>query len=191
MGKFRSHPDGTPHPITPPSGASRRTIEQQRRENISRTDTVLRLVSAKQRNRMRTLENEMLWQNFIKRMEKLNPDIEIDFEVVDRTLEPDEALMQLRRHYPDLNIGLKDKGASAQFREFLDEFGITNSRVQSLVAMQDPPLSEQELAELAYVLNNRPAHALAVDRAKNAPLTKDLRKYAKHPERNDIKTVDT
>lgn len=36
MPTFRSHENGTPHPITPPSGASRRTFDRARAENMHR-----------------------------------------------------------------------------------------------------------------------------------------------------------
>lgn len=139
---------------------------------------------------MSTLQNEMLFQNFIKKVEKLNPDSDIDPEIIDRTLEPDEALMALKKMSPDLNIGLA-KDAGAGFREFLDDYGISNKRVQNLVAMLQVPLSEQELGQLAYLLNSRPEHAVRVDRALKAPLTKDPRVWIKNPNRVDLPTVDT
>jgi hypothetical protein len=78
----------------------------------------------------------------------------------------------------------------AAFREDLEERGIDNIKVQNLIATDPEPLSEQEIEEVVGSLQTRSDHAVQVDKALKAPLTKDVRKWAKYPERLDIKTVD-
>lgn len=46
-------------------------------------------------NWLRTLENPLLYKRFVATNEKLNPDIDIDPAVIDRTLEYDEAFNEL------------------------------------------------------------------------------------------------
>lgn len=176
---FRSYSDGSHYPLSQ-KGISTQTFKQVAGQDHKRT----RNLSRKQRARLSTLENPLLYSNFVKKLERLNPDF--DLQLIDRTLEPEEALMDLKRRYPELDIGLKEN-EGAQFREFLDEYGISNTRIQNLVAMQEPPLSEDELATLSYVLNNRPPHNLLVDEAMKAPPTTDLRRYSNAPNRFDIK----
>ena len=109
-----------------------------------------RVITRKERARLATFENPLLWSNFVKKLSKLNPDFDFG-QLVDRTLEPEEAIMDLKKKYPDLDIGLKEQDKSAGFREFLDDFGITNAKVQNMTAMDPNPLSEQEIAQLSYL----------------------------------------
>lgn len=51
-----------------------------------------------------TLENPLLYRNFLKVLERNNPDIEIDPDDIDRTLEYDEALNELKEIYPALRM---------------------------------------------------------------------------------------
>lgn len=146
-------------------------------------------LSKSRKAELRTLENPMLYANFIKKLEKMNPD-KFDPQMVNPTLEPEEALMELKRKHPHLDIGLKAANESAGFREFLDDMGISNEKVQNLIAMEDNPLSEEELVQLSYVLNMRSEHAVKTDKALKAPTTKDLRKWTKNPERLDLQSVD-
>lgn len=147
-----------------------------------------RLITRAERSRLATLENPLLWSNFKKKLEKLNPDF--DLEVVDRSLEPEEVLLDLKRKYPELDIGLKDREQAEGFREFLDEMGITNIKLQNMIAMEDNPLSEQELAQLSYILNMRSEQSIRTDKALKAPIAKDVRQWIAQPNRVDIPTVD-
>ena len=148
-----------------------------------------RVITRKERARLSTLENPLLWSNFVKKLGKLNPDFDFE-QLVDRTLEPEEAMMDMKKKYPHLDIGLREQDKSAGFREFLDDFGISNTKVQNMIAMDPNPFSEQELAQLSYLLNNRPEHSQQVDKALKAPIARDIRQWINHPNRVDIKTVD-
>lgn len=166
------------------SGVSSRTFAAVAAQDRQRS----RLITRAERARLATLENPLLYSNFIKKMEKLNPSF--DEQLVDKSLEPEEALMDLKRKYPELDIGLKTEGQSAEFRAFLDDFGITNEKVQNMVAMEPNPLSDEELANLGYVLNNRPENAVKTDNAIKAPITNDVRRWMAKPNRLDLQGVD-
>jgi hypothetical protein len=138
-----------------------------------------------------TLENPLLYKKFLATVERLNPDIDIDPEVIDRTMEYDEALNFLKEIYPNLRIDKKSKSELEQFREYLDEKGIDKRRVQNLIIQDDNhPYTEDDLNEISYALHGRPEHAVRVDRAMKAPLTKDVRKWAKKPNRLDLGGID-
>src|SRR5712692_5167337 len=95
-----------------------------------------RIITRKERARLSTLENPLLWSNFLKKLSKLNPGFDFE-QLVDRTMEPEEAIMDLKKKHPDLDIGLREQDKSAGFREFLDDFGISNTKVQNMIAMED------------------------------------------------------
>lgn len=154
----------------------------------SRQPRRARLLTRKERSKLATLENEMLYQKFVKKLKKLNEDF--DEELIDRTHEPTEALLELKRKHPELDIGLKQKHGAEAFRDWLSEMGIENERVQNLVGMQDSPLSEEEINQLSYIINMRPKHAAQTDAALKAPVTKDIRKWLKHINRYDLPGVD-
>jgi hypothetical protein len=138
-----------------------------------------------------TLENPLLYKKFLVTVEKLNPDLDIDPEVIDRTMEYDEALNFLKEIYPNLRIDKKSKSELEQFREYLDEKGIDERKVQNLIIQDDKqPFTEDDLNEVSYALHGRPEHAVRVDRAMKAPLTKDVRKWAKKPNRLDLGGID-
>ena len=164
----------------------RRKDGQYYRKDAIRTVHVSsgRHYTQKEKDRLRTLENPLLFANFVKKLEELNPDF--DIEEIDRSLEPEEALMDLKRKHQELDIGLWE-GKHEGFREFLDEMGITNEKVQNLVAQQDSPLSEEELQTLSYVLNGRSDHAVKVDEALKAPQTSDVRRWMSNSNRLDLK----
>jgi hypothetical protein len=155
----------------------------------SRRPRMKRILARKERARLSTLQNEMIYRPFLEKLKKLNEDF--DEQLIDRTLEPHEALMALKRKHPHISIGLTTDDQAAGFREFLEDFGITNAKVQNMIAMEDNPLSEQELAQLSYILNNRPEHSLKTDRGLKAPIARNLRRYIKHPNRLDLPGVDT
>ncbi len=138
------------------------------------------------------LENPLLYKRFLRTVQKLNPDIGIDPEVVDRTLEYDEAFNALKRIYPDLRISGKAANELQQFRDYLQsDFGIDERKVQNLIIQDDKqPFSEDDLNEINYALHGRPELAVEVDRAKKAPLTRDVRKWASKPNRLDLGGFD-
>jgi hypothetical protein len=138
-----------------------------------------------------TLENPLLYKKFLSTVERLNPDLDIDPQVIDRTMEYDEAPNFLREIYPNLHIDKMSKSELDQFREYLDENGIDERRVQNLIIQDDKhPYTEDDLNEVSYALHGRPEHAVRVDRAMKAPLTKDVRKRAKKPSRLDLGGID-
>jgi len=178
---FRSRADGSHHPITGKKGTSPQTLQSLSGQNRHRT----RLLTRKERNRLSTLENPLLYSNFVKKMERLNPDIFDADAMIDKSLEPEEMLLALKKRYPELDIGLKSE-TGAEFREFLDEYGISNAHIQNLVAMQEPPLDESELANLSYVLNNRPQENIMIHKHLRAPVTRDIRRWVAKPNRLDL-----
>jgi hypothetical protein len=147
-----------------------------------------RLVASKAGKK--NLENEMIFKNFVKHLEKLNPNKDIDAEIIDRTLEWEEALNDIKGKHPHIITEEVKETHMTEFREDLDRRGIGNETVQNLIAQADKPLSEKEIEEVAGALNTRPEHALKIDKSMKAELTKDVRKWAKHPNELDIKTVD-
>ena len=142
--------------------------------------------------RLSTLENPLLYSNFLKVLERNNPDIEIDPDDIDRTLEYDEAFNELIEIYPGLQISSKEKSGLQQFRDYLsNDFGIDERKVQNLI-IQDPkqPFTEDDLAGVGYALHGRSDNALLTDRAKRAPVTRDVRKWASKPNRLDLGGID-
>lgn len=140
-----------------------------------------------------TLENPLLYSNFLKTLQRHNPDVQIDPEDIDRTLEPEEAFGELKQLYPELRITSKEKSQVDVFRDYLDEdFGIDERRIQNLI-IQDPkqPFTEQELAGISGALHTRSDHAIAVDKGKKATTTRDVRRWSDRPNRLDIKGIDT
>jgi len=92
-----------------------------------------------------TLENPLLYRNFLRVLERNNPDIEIDPDDIDRTLEYEEALNELKKIYPGLRITGKAKSELQQFRDYLnDEYGIDERKVQNLIIQDEKqPISEE------------------------------------------------
>jgi hypothetical protein len=92
-----------------------------------------------------TLENPLLYRNFLRVLERNNPDIEIDPDDIDRTLEYEEALNELKKIYPGLRIAGKAKSELQQFRDYLnDEYGIDERKVQNLIIQDEKqPISEE------------------------------------------------
>lgn len=177
---FRSRSDGSHHPITP-----KKTVIMPDLSRHSKAWDRLRVKGSK-----KTLENPLLFSNFVNKLERLNPDTEFDIEWIDRSLEPEEAQNDLKKKHPELNVQEQKDTHKAEFREDLESRGIDNEKVQNLIAEADSPLSEDEIAGVAGALHTRSDHALEVDKAMKAPLTKDVRKWSKDPNRLDIRTVD-
>ena len=139
-----------------------------------------------------TLENPLLYSNFLKVLDRINPDIEIDPDDIDRTLEYDEAFNELKEIYPGLQISSNERSGLQQFRGYLNnDFGIDERKVQNLI-IQDPkqPFSEDDLAGVGYALHGRSDNAILTDRARKAPVTRDVRKWASKPNRLDLGGFD-
>jgi hypothetical protein len=134
----------------------------------------------------------LLYKKLLSTVEKLNPDLDIDPEIIDRTMEYDEAFNFLKEIYPNLRTNSKVRNKLQEFREHLeDEHGIDERRVQNLIIQDDKhPYSEDDLNEINYALHGRPDHAVLVDQAKKAPLTTDVRKWSKNPNRLDLGGID-
>lgn len=182
--QFRSRKDGDHYPINAKS--KERNLESIRTQKAGWG----RILARKRLAALKTLENPLLWSNFLKKYEKLNPEFDFENEV-DRQLEPEEAIHEIKKRHPDFDAGDgSDTDYKAEFREDLENKGITNEKVQNLIVKDDNPLSEEELAEVAGALNTRSEHAVEVDRGIKAPLTEDVRKWSRRPDRYDIKTVD-
>ena len=138
------------------------------------------------------LENPLLYKSFLNNVQMLNPQIEIDPAVIDRTLEYDEAFNKLKEIYPDLRMTGKAKSELQQFRDYLNnDFGIDERKVQNLIIQdQKQPFSEDDLAGIGYALHGRSDNALLTDRAKKSPVTRDVRKWASKPNRLDLGGFD-
>ena len=139
-----------------------------------------------------TLENPLLYGNFLQILERNNPEIDIDPDDIDRTLEYDEAFNELKEVYPTLRMSGKAKSELQQFRDYLDEdFGIDERKVQNLI-IQDPvqPFSDEDLAGISLAIHGRSDTALITDRAKKAPITRDVRKWSARPNRLDLGGFD-
>lgn len=141
--------------------------------------------------KLATLENPLLFRHFLTSLTALNPDLDVDPEVIDRKLEYDEALGALKRIYPDLRISKHEESELEQFRHYLMEYGIDEKRIQNLIIQDDKPFSESELAQLSYALHGRPERAVRIDRSLLAPITRNLRKWMTRPNRSDIEGIDT
>lgn len=139
-----------------------------------------------------TLENPLLYRNFLKALERNNPNIEIDEDDIDRTLEYDEAFNELKEINPGLRMFRNEKSGLQQFRDYLnDEFWIDERKVQNLI-IQDPkqPFTEDDLAGVGYALHGRSDNAILTGRSKKAPITRDVRKWARKPNRLDLRGID-
>lgn len=187
MVRIGKRKDGRFYPKNHSNGSmSAETFTELQAQNKTRT----RMISKEERARLQTLENPMLYKKVVTMLEELNPDRDIE-SLIDKTLEPTEAIFDLKKKHPEIDIGLRHKdNVPSQFREFLDEHGIENKKVQDLVAKANPPLSEQELAQLSYLLNARPERDQKLDKAKKAPYARTIRGWMEHPNRKDIPTVD-
>ena len=139
-----------------------------------------------------TLENPLLFRNFLKVLERNNPEIEIDLEDIDRTLEYDEAFNELKRDLSRPTYVQQRKSDLKQFRDYLNEdFGIDERKVQNLIIQDEKqPFSEDDLAGVGYALHGRLDHAVQIDRARKASLTRDVRKWANKPNRLDLGGID-
>lgn len=146
-----------------------------------------RTTSKKERARLSSLENPLLYANLKNKLEKLNPGEDIE-SLIDRSLEPEEALFDIKKHHPEINIGLNEH-EGVPFRDMLDDLGIEDHKVQNLVAKEDIPLTTDEINTLAYVLQMRSEHAKAVDKGLKAPLG-NLHAWIKAPNRTDIVGID-
>jgi hypothetical protein len=84
----------------------------------------------------RTLENPLLFHNFVKKLQKYNEDFDPD--IIDRTLEPAEALNDLREHHPEIvteDVVLGGMEADFDYDEFLEDIGVDgNKRFKDLTA---------------------------------------------------------
>lgn len=143
-------------------------------------------------NKRSTLQNPMLYRRFVTYVAKMNPRLEIDPDVIDESLEWDEALNALARIYPDLKTAPGDDFPEIkQLRGFLsDEYGIDNKHVQNLIIADDDVFNEQELGEVSYAISGRSPHAMKLDKLKKAPSTRDVRQYARRPNRLDLIGLD-
>lgn len=112
-----------------------------------------RKVSEKRLSVLKTLENPLLYYNFVRKMDELNPGI-FDEQLIDRKLEPDEALKDLKRKHPDLHIyEPKELNFQQDVRDYLSNLGIDIANVQDLVIARmdsENPFTEDELMSFAH-----------------------------------------
>ena len=138
----------------------------------------------------RTLENPMLYSNFVKQIQRSDPDFDID--IIDRTLEPDEALRELTgRHGLRTSRKSDEFDPMKEFRSNLFDTGIKHPRMQNFVMRQEKPPSNDDLDLLAYVMGARPHANIKRDIKRKARPARTVRQYAKNPNRYDVVGVDT
>jgi hypothetical protein len=112
-----------------------------------------RNISEKHRSHLRTLQNPVLYLNFMRKLKALNPE-GIDEQLIDRNLEPQEALNDLKKKYPNLILYKyeEERDIFEEFRGYLDELGIDNPKVQELVVARmesADPFTDEELKAFA------------------------------------------
>lgn len=138
------------------------------------------------RESRRTLENPMLYSNFVKKVMGSDPDF--DVQLIDRTLAPDEALgdLQKKRHLRDTS----QLNPMREYRNSLFDSGIKHPRMQNFVMRQDK-VEQDDLDMLAYVMGVRPHRNVKMDIARKAKTAKSVRQYARNPNRYDVPGVDS
>lgn len=116
--------------------------------NDSKMRSAKRAISEKQRSKLRTLQNSMLYMNFVRKLKELNPE-GLDEHLINRDMEPGEALNDLKKRYPNLILFKeKDRDFKEEFREYLATIGIDSHNIQDLVIARmegDNPFNETEL----------------------------------------------
>ena len=136
-----------------------------------------------------TLQNPMLYKNFVTHLAELNPHVEIDPAEIDESLEWEEAARNLEQKYPGLKTFRESSiGPMSEYREYLaDHFDITDRTMQNSIMSDAVPWTETELNELSYAVHGRSHHALNLDRHMKARITDSLRRWMKRPNRLDFK----
>jgi hypothetical protein len=140
------------------------------------------------RRSRRSLENPMLYNNFVEQVMAIDPNF--DIELIDRTLEPSEAKAELRRR-GHLRGGESSFDPMREYRSSLHDSGIKHPRMQNFVMRQENPPTVDDLNMLSYVLGARPARNVRMDIARKARPARSVRQYSNHPNRYDITGVDT
>lgn len=110
-----------------------------------------RSLSEKRRSVLKTLQNPLLFFNFVRKLNELNPE-SIDEELINRDLEPQEALNDLKKKYPNLIVyKQEDRDFIQEFRNYLESIGIESPKIQDLVIarMEEDAFSEAELKAFA------------------------------------------
>jgi hypothetical protein len=146
----------------------------------------------KKKSNKRTLENPLLYKKFLNAIEKNNPDLEFDPAYIDRTLEYDEAFGVLQGVYPGIKLSTKSHEELDYYRDYLcDSYSLCDKRLQDYIINElDKPFTDDELGQISYALFGRSEKAIALDKKRKAPITTDIRKYAKNPNRLDLKGLD-
>ena len=145
------------------------------------------------RKSKRSLENPLLYARFIRAIRENNPDLEIDPEYIDRQLEYDEAFAVLQGVYPGIRLSRHTHNELEEYRDYLcDAFAVCEKSVQNAIIQDlNQPFTELDLQSISGALNTRSERGLKLDKARKAPITKDIRKYSKYPNRLDFRGVDT
>jgi hypothetical protein len=125
----------------------------------SRTSKKKRVLSKERLTKLRTLENPLFYHPLVKKLKSLNADGRFDPQMLDTTLEPGEALADLKKNHPEITVYNEGEelDPEAEFRHYLEEKGIENKKVQDLVIAQmegDEPFSEAEILAFASGLES-------------------------------------
>src|SRR5437016_5408452 len=113
----------------------------------------------------RTLQNPMLFLNFLKRLHRTDPDF--DEQLIDRELEPDEATNELQRHGHIKRLTTSKNKPMKEYRSALYDQGIRHPSVQSFIMLHENT-RQGDVDTLAYILSNRPHRNLQLDIKRKA-----------------------
>lgn len=130
----------------------------------------------------------MLYSNFVKKAREIDPSF--DENLIDRTLEPNEALgeLQRRRH---IQVQSSEPDMMKQWRESLFDMGIKHPSMQNFVVRQEKPPAQEDMDMLSYIMGARPERNWKMDMKRKAKPARTVKQYAKNPNRYDVAGVDT
>jgi hypothetical protein len=132
----------------------------------------------------------MLYGNFMRQITAIDPDL--DPTEIDTSLEPEEAMHDLRRKGKLRGASKKEEfNPMKEYRSSLFDMGIKHPSMQSFIMRQDSPASQDDLDLVSYVMGARPHKNIKMDIARRARPAKSVKQWAKAPNRFDISGVDT
>lgn len=150
-------------------------------------------MSRKQTSKRQTLENPLLYRNFIKEVHNIDPSF--DEQIIDRQLTPEEAWRELHeRHHLEAKAGRKESTVD-EMRDVLYNMGIRHPRLQNFIIKEinsgDSEIGEGHLLQTAYELSQRPLTNVKRDIGRKAKPCKNLQQWLKASNKCDINAVDS
>jgi len=120
----------------------------------------------------RTLQNPMLFLNFLKRLHRT------------------EATNELQRHGHIKRLTTSKNKPMKEYRSALYDQGIRHPSVQSFIMLHENT-RQGDVDTLAYILSNRPHRNLQLDIKRKAKIAKSVRQYNSAPNRYDLPGLDS